>query len=616
MASAPTRRSKRGLSVGNTDLSSSNAPSQQTTAAPPSKRTRAEIQRSAAEKQNAKVKEVADQVADLEKREAAGVKAIAAIEDRVREEQWKMQLYAERPDIPTFAAYKPPSPARASSELPMDTDEPGDEDEDGLDKPVDTDSDGLGLGEDQHDDTSDDEYSPPKEGDDEDLDLDGPIDIEKLKDAYRKAKVDLARKRKEQQAKGMLRSQVNEHRKLQPVAPVTMRKQMKEDLDKRGEVVKEKKDGGTRKKLAPEGFKKDWNHPTAPAKSRPVSSEPTATVAAPTRHSKTSTSTSKSSAPIPASGHSNTPKQANALDDESPSLVNSARESKATVLSQRDGTSKMGLSVKKGKISAGLKASAIPRKHNYSTKDLPLDGVEDGVTRWREEAIPIVLAWASTLSDPFSVSSSPFFESVVKQAWEDVFAPEEVEFSGEILHVAGAAMRTWRSTIGKAALKLLADHFKQPEFANKEARAMFVREQLDDMRYVYEDPINKRRAYRAPLLLQIFAVHQNEVQDTDVTYGPAVGGLAFAATALERALKYWSGGILADYRANFTRAPWVTTLNKHVGTIKTLQKGHWDKIEAAMKPFVTAASPRMALDSVDNNDTGDIFINISDLDDD
>ncbi|KAJ2927424.1 hypothetical protein H1R20_g9667, partial [Candolleomyces eurysporus] len=631
MASAPVRRSKRGLSVGNADPSIEPSPStarttrsanQPALSAPPPKRSRAEIQRAMAEKQTAKVKDMANQVQQLEKQEAAGIKAIAAIEDRIRKEQWEAQIRAEHPDIPTFDTYQPAPSFEATLDIPMDTDEPGNESEGGLDIPVDTDSDGLGLGGGQLDNPSGGDCCPPSE--DDDKDLDGLEDAEELKAAYQKVKAALAQKKKEQQTKGALRAQVNKQRKLQSVAPVPA-KQIKDGMDKTESdmVVKERKDGaGAKKKSALEGFKKHWDQAPAPTKPCPVTSEstPTTTNTVPIRQSKASRNTNSNAARLPnpnptLSQADDTPTQSNSLDDESPAIVKSARELKATALSQKGGTSKMGLSVKKGKISASLKASAVPKKHNYSTKDLPLDGIKNGVARWRDEALPIVLAWGSTLPDPFAINSNPFFEAIVKSAWDEVFGEEGVEFSVEVAHVASAAIRTWRSGIGKAALKILADHFRQPGFGNQEARGQFVRDQLSNLRYVYEDPANEKGAYRAPLLLQVFAVHQTEVENTDAFYGHPVGALAFAATSLERALKFWSNGVLAESRANFVRGPWIDTINKHIGYIDTLKDGHWAKIEAATAPFVTASCSRMVLDSDENaNVNDDVIINISDDD--
>jgi hypothetical protein len=175
--------------------SSSNIP----TTAPPAKRTRADIQRHAAEKKAAKVKDVASQVAQLEESEQAGIKAVAAIEDAVRQEQWEQQLHAERPDIPTFASYQPPP--HADMPIPMDTDKPGSESEGGLDIPVDTDSDGLGLGSEHVDEDPSDgsDYQPPPADEEADRDSDDlGDDPEQLKAAYRKMKAALAQTKKDQ----------------------------------------------------------------------------------------------------------------------------------------------------------------------------------------------------------------------------------------------------------------------------------------------------------------------------------------------------------------------------------------------------------------------------------
>lgn len=111
-------------------------------------------------------------------------------------------------------------------------------------------------------------------------------------------------------------------------------------------------------------------------------------------------------------------------------------------------------------------------------------------------------------------------------------------------------MRTWRSKMGKEALDALRDHFETQKFRKAEVRAKFVRDQLDNCRYLYEDPekevrvvplylefplltLSQAGVYRAPLLLQVYGYHEGLIEGrTDAWYGNPVGALAFAATAV------------------------------------------------------------------------------------
>ncbi|RXW16570.1 hypothetical protein EST38_g9285 [Candolleomyces aberdarensis] len=389
-------------------------------------------------------------------------------------------------------------------------------------------------------------------------------------------------------AKGQLRDAVNEQRKVKPMAhSVVRRKDMVVDSEDEDVEVVVKKKG---KPAALEGFKKGWDKPLHGTKPRSLPTTGTPAISRPT-----TTAISLFTA-------------TDGFEDEQPATVIAARASKATALSQKGGTAKqMGITLKKVAISDTVKASAVPQKKHYSSKDLPLADIESGTKRWQDEVMLIVLSWASTLHDPFGINGDPALEQVVQGAWEEVFEDEESgPFTNVVVHVAGASIRTWRSQIGRKALKVLQQHFKMPEFRKKNSRASFVENQLRQCRYIYEDPEHMTGAYRAPLLLKVYAHHQSQVQGaTDIKYGRPIGALAFAATALERALKLWKGGIEVEKneRPNFVRRPWAKRVEWHVDQLKDIGDRRWAKIEDGAAKFLTEDKGGLT-DGGDSDDDG------------
>lgn len=94
----------------------------------------------------------------------------------------------------------------------------------------------------------------------------------------------------------------------------------------------------------------------------------------------------------------------------------------------------MGIKAEKVDISDKVKKAAVPKKKNYSTKDLPLGNIANGLDRWRNEVMPTVLAWACTVLDPFAINSDVAFEGVVEDAWNETFEGE-AEYTSEVAQV-------------------------------------------------------------------------------------------------------------------------------------------------------------------------------------
>lgn len=104
--------------------------------------------------------------------------------------------------------------------------------------------------------------------------------------------------------------------------------------------------------------------------------------------------------------------------------------------------------------------------------------------------------------------------------------------------------------IGKTAVAVVRDFFDKPEYQTRQARAQFVQDQLNNVRYIYQDPNAmvcllllpschshsdvwlKTGAYRSDFVMRTHAYHESLVAALDVFYDNPVGALAFAATAV------------------------------------------------------------------------------------
>ncbi|KAF6750927.1 hypothetical protein DFP72DRAFT_1138359 [Ephemerocybe angulata] len=564
------------------------------------------------EKQLAKRQKAERADRDEEDRMQQDISTIAAIEDEVKRKHQLEQRKAERPDIASYRSYEPPSPvALPSSDADMGFSSSGGFEFIGPDT---SDSDGLGLGDQDLNPESDsdgDTYKPKKQsgegsaGDDSEDDSAAYLSDADFRTQFNEMKKVAAAKKKEKKAKGALRSAVNEKRRIKP----TTHSSVKVTMEDESKSDSESDDGRSRKKAsAPlEGFKKgykklkDAKQVQLAAVAQNVKSEPVLQNA----------SAEKPKPPAPV-----------------------LRQSKAVALSQKEGTKKyepdnamrdveMGVTLNRVTIPDQVKASAIPaavpKKANYSTKDLPLSGSELRV--WKAKVLPEIYSWAGTLPDAFSINSDEDFDGVIHQALER--ALPDIEFSKLFSQVTAAAIRTWRSEIGKEALEVVNAHFNSESgFARQDARAKFVTEQLSEIRYVYEDPVTKKGAYRAPLLLRIHAYHQSSIAGCELFFNHPVGALAFAATALERALSFWKGGMELGTKSKLEVKPWGARVNFHASQIARLGDQHWQKIEVATKAYIPDL-PTIEVPDADDDETtereagtggGDVVV-ISDSDD-
>jgi len=77
------------------------------------------------------------------------------------------------------------------------------------------------------------------------------------------------------------------------------------------------------------------------------------------------------------------------------------------------------------KCNANGHRSAQPR---YKNSDLPLKNSSRDLETWREAVLPHILDWAGSLEEPFSISTHPDLEELIKYAWDEEFPADDAVY--------------------------------------------------------------------------------------------------------------------------------------------------------------------------------------------
>ena len=83
----------------------------------------------------------------------------------------------------------------------------------------------------------------------------------------------------------------------------------------------------------------------------------------------------------------------------------------------------MGIQLKTADITA-IKCNATGRcsaKPHYKNSDLPFKNSSCDLETWHEAVLPHILEWAGSLEEPFSISTHPNLEELIKYAWDEEF---------------------------------------------------------------------------------------------------------------------------------------------------------------------------------------------------
>ncbi|KAL0958415.1 hypothetical protein HGRIS_000556 [Hohenbuehelia grisea] len=161
----------------------------------------------------------------------------------------------------------------------------------------------------------------------------------------------------------------------------------------------------------------------------------------------------------------------------------------------------------------------------YSNINLPFnkDEATQDLTTWHATFMPNVYDWAGTRQQPWSTNSDVGFVPELRRVWCLVFPHLKEKMNDpSIEYVAAAALRTWRSDIGKAGVEAV-DKFIATlhcEHIVGEVNAL-----LTGARFLYRNPDapeGKRGAWLSDLFLGVFSNHLADtihVQSTEYPLG-------------------------------------------------------------------------------------------------
>ncbi|KAF8964971.1 hypothetical protein BDZ97DRAFT_1918676 [Flammula alnicola] len=261
---------------------------------------------------------------------------------------------------------------------------------------------------------------------------------------------------------------------------------------------------------------------------------------------------------------------------------------------------KMGVSLKKVKVddsTSGSQATGRAQpKPRYKNSDLPLPNFKTDLKTWQTHILGAITDWAGTLDDPFHANSLEEFQVVVGENWEIAFG--DAKLNDAVYDVAASSLRNWRSNIGKRALKFYAQKFSKAPFKNSpETIKSYVRDALSHLivdgknlgfKFIYTNPKAGSGAYRSDVIVDIFAVHLQIILKTDVSYGNPAGGLSLCCAAAERGLLAWETGYAPqptddsqddkDGMKSFVENPWAARAAGYLPAVKTLSAAKWEKL--------------------------------------
>ncbi|KAJ6616008.1 hypothetical protein B0H10DRAFT_2219894 [Mycena sp. CBHHK59/15] len=239
-------------------------------------------------------------------------------------------------------------------------------------------------------------------------------------------------------------------------------------------------------------------------------------------------------------------------------------------------------------------------KPEYTNTDLPFpkNSFPADLKFWQSTIIPEFLDWIATHDDAFATNAHPEFNEVEKNLWEMHYGAHQI--SDAVYAMAAAAVRNWRRKIGKTTLKVVELIITGDDYPTLESHHNYVHDKLLNSAFVYE----------------------NEVDETDVSYGHPAGVMAITCAATERPLHmYKTSTCSADgvkrkgkrSAHSFVTIPWATRAKAYLPGIKTLTTHKWSKI-LAMSSLYIESTTQIAADDMEGDESEDSrgLIHISD----
>ncbi|KAG2132993.1 hypothetical protein DEU56DRAFT_739145 [Suillus clintonianus] len=141
-------------------------------------------------------------------------------------------------------------------------------------------------------------------------------------------------------------------------------------------------------------------------------------------------------------------------------------------------------------------------------------------TTFRSMFIPTVMYWVGNGSYPWTIPDNELSD-VLEDIYHAVYnEPGDFEVDGcngafNVVSESLFQLSEWRGYFGSTAVTILMTFFvSMDEYETKEARKAYAEYQLEDSRFVYEDPDNEDSpgAFLSEFILRTFAVHLSAIQ--------------------------------------------------------------------------------------------------------
>ncbi|GBE89319.1 hypothetical protein SCP_1503270 [Sparassis crispa] len=320
-------------------------------------------------------------------------------------------------------------------------------------------------------------------------------------------------------------------------------------------------------------------------------------------------------------GESDAPIEGEFDKDEGTEVLHAVRATRQTDDTQREGSTATNL-VKIKPVGIVLKPAAIAEidkkergagrvnkqaATSWSNKDLPFPAARGRqLLVWQRKFIPTLITWAATLPDPFGSNSHSDFKSTVRLIWTKIFIDlPELDVDGKLrsehpaIHaVAQAALRTYRSDIGKTALRIIDTIWESVDmvgnYTTVERRKAWIEARLNNKNFLYLDPESTAHpgTFRGPLITETFAYHLQLTIKSEVDYGEPTGALALCTAAVQRALTVWKDGMNSlkepdgsarhggarNSKESFKDEPWGNEAKIYYNRTKGLKEPKWHAI--------------------------------------
>ncbi|KAF8873358.1 hypothetical protein BD779DRAFT_1679258 [Infundibulicybe gibba] len=267
---------------------------------------------------------------------------------------------------------------------------------------------------------------------------------------------------------------------------------------------------------------------------------------------------------------------------------------------------------------AGNRGNHRTKRVKYTVTSLPFPGGAEGSAyfkKYRKTFKPTLIAWASTLDDPFGANS--LIEPTIRELWALIFPKINLDPNDKkwrpIDSIASEALTSWRSDLGKEALKivrrfLLANIPKDdiPSFIDQ------MRNGPPKFQFIYGDPQQKASyTFRNELISPILAAHLKKTVGAIKDYGHPTGALGLCTASIERALEIWKDGEPPEPGESdeknkatngFTEAAWGFKARVWIASAKKLSDDKWESIVADAHRIMKAGGAKVTGEVIEVDD--------------